>query len=390
MLSLTTAVLVFAIRTWWPVLPIILRDRGASVVDISVAWGAFAIVASIPQFWSGILQDRYGRKPLIALPTFVAALAYALVAPVSPWLVTAGWLLLLNLSQGFQGQSFTVLLAESVEPRDRSRAFSVFQFATGLASVAGPALGGVLLMTMGVSPLILASGVVALLVAVARVRYLAETKPATRRGFNFREIFKGRALLLLIVACAFQIAVNCSMNGPFVALFLSHDRGFAPSAVNYLFSFGMLPGVVASVPLGRIIQRLRAPRVMSWALGGHFVILALWLVFGQPLLVDLAFALSFICYQSATIAFFVVQSEVGTGAGFGSLLGGIGMISGIVGALGLPLAGVVASGFGSGAPFVMGGLVALVAVFGLRQLEIGTGAGLSRPRLVPSTNVSSR
>jgi len=372
-LSLTTAILSFAVRTWWPILPIILRDRGASVVEISLAWGAFTVCASIPQLWSGVLQDRYGRKPLLALPTFVAAIAYILIAPTSPWLVTAGWLVLLNLSQGFQGQSFTVLLAESVGSHERSRAFSVFQFAIGLASVAGPALGGILLLRIGVSPLILASGVVVFLMAVARVRYLKETKSPQRQAFDFRQIFRGRALWLLIVASAFQIAINCSVNGPFVPLFLSHDRSFAPSAVNYLFSFGMLPGVVASVPIGRLIQRLGSFRSMAWALGGHFGLLALWLLLAQPFLVYVVFGLSFICYQAALIAFYVVQSDVAEGRGFGAMLGGIGMLSGIAGALGLPLAGVVALNFGRGAPFIMGGVVALVAMVTLRHLQTKAG-----------------
>lgn len=368
-LSLTTALLSLLIRTWWPVLPLILRERGASVFDVSLAWGVFALASSLPQLLSGMLQNRYGRKPVIALPTFVAGVAYLLMAPSQPWLVMAGWLTLLNVSQGIQGQSFTVLLAESVPEGERNQAFSFFQLAIGIAAVVGPFIGGLLIGRIGSTPLIVAGGIGTLLIAATRLRYLVETKPRLRRRWNFRDVFHGRAFILLCVAAIFQLAINFSLNGPFVALFLGHERGFTSSAISFLFALGMAPGVLASLLLGRWVHRLGAPKAMGVALFGHFVLLSLLLVTGQPILIDVAFAASFLLYQAATIAYSLVQSEIGLTGDIGPMLGAIGMISGIVGAAGLPLSGVLAARFGTGSPFIIGIVLALVAFVLLMRLR---------------------
>jgi DHA1 family bicyclomycin/chloramphenicol resistance-like MFS transporter len=369
-LSFTTATIVLATQTWWPVLPLILRARGAGVVDVSLAYALLSVASSLPQLWSGRLSDRYGRRPMIALPTFVAAACYAFFAMPMSWQTGVAILVFLSLSQGVQGQSFTVLLAESVPARERSHAFALFQFWVGVASVLGPLVGGLLLPRVGTAALVAASAVVSLGVAIARQRGLAETLgEGASRPFSLAVLFRGRPFLLLVAAVAMQAAINLSLNGPFPALYLGRVRHLGEAAVNLLFGVGTLPGVVASIAIGRAIARVGSVRTTALALVLHFALLMAWLAARGAWATDVGFALLYFFYQAAMIAFSVVRSDVGEEVGLGPVLGAVGLASGLVGAAALPVGGALATALGPGAPFAAGALLSLVAVLTLFRLE---------------------
>lgn len=366
-LAVTTGAFTLAVQSWWPILPLVLRDRGASVFDVSLVWGSIALAAAAPQLIAGRLSDRYGRRPMVVWPSFSASIAYGLLALPSPWPWSAAILLLLSLSQGVQGQSFTVLLAESVPVMARAQAFAYFQFIVGLATVAGPVLGGLLLPHTGVAALMLATAAVGLGASFGRLFWLEETKPEAIRPFGWRTVFAGRLKRLLAASMLFQMALNLSLAGPFVALYLQSVRHLRAEAIAFLLGLGSLPGVLLSVPIGRHVQRQSGARATALAVAAFVLTLLAWLVLPSGPPIVLGYAVVSFCNQAATIAFNVLRSEVGEEVGMGAALGMVGFASGVVGALTLPLGGAVAR-LGAVAPFLMAvlfGAVAALVVLGL-------------------------
>lgn len=90
----------------------------------------------------GALSDRFGRRPVILLSLFGAALNYTLSA-LAPNL---GWLFVGRILAGVTGASFsaaTAYIADITPPEKRAQSFGLVGAAFGLGFILGPALGGV-------------------------------------------------------------------------------------------------------------------------------------------------------------------------------------------------------------------------------------------------------
>ncbi len=368
-LSLTTALIVVALYTWYPVLPVILQHRGASSFAVSTVYTLIALAAALLQLQGGRLADRFGRRLLLALPTFIAAVLYGVVWWSSDWQVLAIALIIMNASGALQSPSFTALTAESVPPSHRAQAFSTFQFATGLATLAGPAIGAILLPTLGVRPLMAMTAIASLAAAVVRITMLKDTKRGRpSQPFHIRHAFSGRLRHLTMASTAFLAVAALTVNGPFIALYAHNEGHLTSSIVNLLFSVGWLPAVVLSFWLGRRIEAFGSARALGIGVAGHLGILGVWLLLRGAFPMMIALAASFLFYQLAVIAWGTLRMEQVGQENAGAALGAIGTVAGIVSAGGPILGGALGSFLGPYAAFLLAGLMGAWTLLALRRL----------------------
>ena len=368
-LSLTTALIVVALYTWYPVLPVVLQHRGASSFAVSTVYTLISLAAALLQLQGGRLADRFGRPLLLALPTFVAAVLYAVVWWSSDWQMLAVALIVMNAAGALQSPSFTALTAESVPPERRAQAFSMFQFAAGLATLAGPALGAVLLPHLGVRPLMGMTAIAALVAAVLRITLLKDTRRGVSSApLRIRDAFNGRLRHLTMASTAFLAVASLTVNGPFIALFAHNQAGLAPPVVNLLYSVGWLPAVALSFWLGRRIDAFGSARALAIGVGGHLGILGVWLLLRGELPMMIALAASFLFYQMAVIAWGTLRMEQVGQENAGAALGAIGTVAGIISAAGPILGGALANVMGPVGAFLLAGLMGAWTFLALRRL----------------------
>ncbi|MEW5934910.1 MAG: MFS transporter, partial [Bacillota bacterium] len=74
-MAVTCALNVGAMTMWSPVLPLILRDLGASDFQVSLSVATWTAVAALFQYRGGIWSDRFGRRPTLLYPTYLAGAA---------------------------------------------------------------------------------------------------------------------------------------------------------------------------------------------------------------------------------------------------------------------------------------------------------------------------
>ncbi len=127
-----------------PVLPLYLRDRGASYAFVGVIVAAALLAQALGQWPAGLLTERVGRRPMIVAGLLVAALAsLAFVLPLP-----IGWLVLIRFVQGlgFAAAIPAELAAiADVTPRERlGRAYGWVSGAQQGGFIVGPAIGGFL------------------------------------------------------------------------------------------------------------------------------------------------------------------------------------------------------------------------------------------------------
>lgn len=371
-----------------PILPFVVRDVMPSVGTLALWVGLLEAVNALCAFLAapvlGGISDRWGRRPVIVIGAFGAALGF-LVFALGGYLGATGtfsgaiWLLLLGrIIQGVTAGDMPALFAyvADITPADqRAKRYGMLGALTGIGFMVGPALGG-LLAAHSVDLPVLATAGVALTVGVITLVALPESHaPENRTGSLEIEkihplgVFRGafarpnlRMLLtgLVLVAIPFSFFVN---NYSVLAM---DTVNWSPTQIGLLNScIGVLDIIIQGVLLGILLKWVGERGVI---LGGLAV---------QALGVLALAVLATVLHQP----WLLITGTLMLGAGEGPMtatLNGVlstsvsddeqgwlaGVTQGIQNAVGVvvPLVVGVLYGIGAGVPYWLG-LVLLVAAF---------------------------
>jgi len=128
------------------VLPGFLAVIGAPPSALGFIEGISDAVSSFVKLWGGWISDRLGhRKTLATVGYVLTGLAMALFAFATTWFLVlvgrvVGW-----FGRGFRGPIRDAMLADSVDPSVRGKAFGFHRFGDTLGAIVGPLFGVLLL-----------------------------------------------------------------------------------------------------------------------------------------------------------------------------------------------------------------------------------------------------
>jgi MFS family permease len=239
-----------------PVVPLFLRQDGASYAEIGLVAAAFWGAGLLVGYPVGRLSDRLGRKRLIVTSQVVYAVATAAFA-LSP---SPLWFLALRALQGGAAGAANVLamsaVADVVAPERRGRAYGSLTGANMTGTIAGPLIGSTL-FTISVALTFLASALVALVVGVIiawtlpRRGAIAAQRSARHLG---AAVFRNRAVLGILVASA-ALGLLIGMYDTLWSL-LMHARHASDFEIGLSFTLFALPFALGSWPAGWLADRM--------------------------------------------------------------------------------------------------------------------------------------
>ena len=372
-LSATILLLLASIYTWYPLLPLHFRDLGASDAQVGLAYSSLTIAFSLIQFAGGLLADRYGRKWLIALPTFIFIPLYILAGATRNWMTLLIALLIVNSLSALQLPAFMALLAESVSERRRGRAFGVLEFAVSLSVALGPGLGAALLPLVGIRALIHYTALISLLCALLRAFGLREAthRPPPLSLGSLGYLRQAGFRWLLTAVCFFALTRVMTMWGPFVTLHAEDALGMEKPEINALFSLGGLAAMAASLLGGRLADRYGSRNLLIASSLGHVLTMLLWALAGNSMVVGLAFFVTAsMGLQMGSVAYDALVTQAASAGSRGAFVGLLGTITGLTSAAAPAFGAYLRGSFGSTAPF-------------WAALGLGTATALSLSRVVP-------
>ncbi|MEJ6550463.1 MFS transporter [Corynebacterium sp. USCH3] len=258
-----------------PILPFVVRDVMPSFGTLALWVGLLEAVNALCAFIAapilGGVSDRWGRRPVIVIGAFGAAvgfLVFALGGFLAGTLGGAIWLLLLGrIIQGITAGDMPALfayVADITPAEQRAKRYGMLGALTGIGFMIGPAVGG-LLAAHSVDLPVLATAAVALTVGVVALVALPESHaPENRTGTLtieqvhplavFREAFarpRLRMLLtgLLLVVIPFSFFVN---NYSVLAM---DTVNWSPTQIGLLNScIGVLDIVIQGALLGVLLK----------------------------------------------------------------------------------------------------------------------------------------
>lgn len=277
-MSFTVLATITCIFAWHRVLPNHLRHLGATDAQVGLAFTILALANRLPSVFGGWIADRFGRKSVLVVCTFLMAPMYALTGFMTTW---TGAILALGLCWffgSFLGPSITTIVADSVPEERRGRALGIMETFIMAAVCAGPWIGGRVIEATGsfgsaMRLMLVVTAGVYVLVALARWEFLIETH-TERKRVSFRSVRLKPVWLLLVVGVVVYATYFLSTEGPFFALYAKDEIRLSESAINDAAFLGGLAAIAAAMVGGALSDRVGAPRVLAGTFAAMFAMLA--------------------------------------------------------------------------------------------------------------------
>ncbi|MET9691526.1 MFS transporter [Streptomyces sp. NPDC006514] len=266
--------------------PAIARDMGAGDAQIQWMIAAYTLAMGAGLITGGRLGDQFGRKRLfmIGLVGFMVTSALCALA------VTPGMLIGMRAAQGLTAgimvpQVFGVIRA-SFAPAERAKAFGAYGAVQGLASVAGPLLGGLLveadLFGLGWRTIFWINVPISILALVVGARVLPESRSAsTARRDLVGALLAASGILLLLLPIiqtgtwGWTAASYALLAGGIIlfTIFLAYERSLAGRGGEPVFDPALLR--IRAFTMG-----LSASVLFFGGIGSFFLTLSVYLQLG--------------------------------------------------------------------------------------------------------------
>ncbi|MBO4143773.1 multidrug effflux MFS transporter [Micromonospora tulbaghiae] len=380
LLGTLTAIGPLSLDMYLPAFPAMTRDLGADQAGIQLSLTTCLIGLALGQLVTGPLSDRWGRRR----PVLVGVVAYTVLALVCAAAPNAPLLAAARFAQGVAG-GMGVVVARAVvrdlySGRDAAKYFSRLTLVFGVAPVAAPGVGSLVLRFGSWRAVFVTLAVIGAVLAVAVALRLPETLPAERRstgglGATLRTM---RSLLADRVYLGYALTQGFAFAGLFAYIsgssFVFQDVfGVSAAVFSVIFGANALALVAVGQANARLLDRFTPRRllvttlvvgvvtavgVLTGALAGSLAVTAVALF---------AFvgSLGMVMPNSSALALDAHARHAGTAA---ALMGGI---QSVVGALAAPLVGL--GGEGSALPMA-------VVLAGAALLSLTAVLTMARPR----------
>jgi len=352
----------------YPLLPVFLSTvLGASAMAVGAIEGAAESVAALLKLGSGWLSDRVPRrKPLVLLGYGLASLVRPLIGLAQSVSQVLAVRVTDRVGKGIRTSPRDALIADSVDPSIRGRAFGFHRAADHTGAVVGPLLAFALLRwtEMDLRQLFLLTiipGALAVAALVFGVREVPRATASASKGFDPHARLGRRFWAFLVVLFLFTLGNSTDA----FLLLRAADLGVAPALVPILWAMLHVVKALSSTPGGALSDRLgRKPLLIAgWLIyaavyfllgraGAEWQVWALFAVYG------IYFGLTE-GVEKALVADLVPADRRGAAFGWYNLALGLGALPASL------IFGAIWDRWGAASAFTFGAAMALVAAVGI-------------------------
>jgi MFS family permease len=252
----------------FPLLPVFLTSLGAPMGLIGLIEGSADALASILKVVAGRLSDRAPRRLFVIGGYAIPALARAgIAAALAPWHVLTARLVD-RTGKGIRSGPRDAMIAESVPPTQRGRAFGLNRSMDHFGAAIGPLLASLLLLAFGQGSyravFLVAAGIGMIAPIVLFFRLPEQSPDVAEHSGPIERPERGslrHGYSSYLIACVLFALGNSSDA---FLLIRAHEVGWASSALPLLWAFHHLVKSLAAVPGGTLSDRHSRGMVVSF------------------------------------------------------------------------------------------------------------------------------
>ncbi|WP_277100573.1 multidrug effflux MFS transporter [Corynebacterium riegelii] len=336
-----------SIDMYLPGLPQLQQELGTTPGAVQLTISAFMIGMAVGNLLFGAISDGTGRKR----PLVIASVIFFLTSVGCALAPTIGTLIAVRFLQGLAG-GCVIVVSRAVVPDlvhgvAAARAFSALQALSGFMPALAPAIGGLLIPTVGWRGVFWVLAGVNLLQLVVALR-MPETLPAEKRSPGALSGLASRIWRCLQhpVFVGYMLAGSLGFGALFAyisgsPLVLQVQLGQSPTA--YAFTFGAIALLfpISNALNMRVVRSVAPRKVLVWALLIDACVTTILIILSLigPALVPVVLCLALLAvmsgFISANASALAVEEirAIGAGAGSGAMGFAQFLIAGVVPAL---------------------------------------------------------
>jgi len=271
----------------YPILPVYLtKYLGANGSIVGIIEGIAQATQNIIQGFSGWLSDKFQkRKPIALVGYFLSAASKPFIGLANTWKIVLAARFSDRLGAGGRAAPRDALIAESVKPEHRGKAFGLEGIGDNFGAFLGPLITLLLFFSLRVDIhsifyLAIIPGLVAFLMILLVKEKRALTSAKSKIDLHIRQ-FPKVYWKYLLVTCLFGLG---NSSNAFLILLIS-EKGLSLQNTVLVYSFYNLAAALISYPAGTLSDK-----------------------FGRKPLLLISFIIFFICYTgfAFSLNFFLV------------------------------------------------------------------------------------
>jgi DHA1 family multidrug resistance protein-like MFS transporter len=295
-------------QAFQPFIPLYLRTLNATVPQIGIIYVGIAIAANLSIF-GGILADRIGRKTTIVLGGSIGFGLFLGLLGVNNWIMASLFLFSGYFFATMAQPAVTSTIAESVDSKNRSSAFSSFWVLAYLGLTVGSLIGGYLPNPGSFELNIAVIGIAGIGAAFARLLFLRETLPSaskanrrsTRARFSTASLSQS-AWLVMIALLLFDFSLG--LGQPLYPLFSTEQLHLSQAEFAIMIGAASLTSMLGAFGAGKVSGKLGVKRMMIIAVVLSGAILIPWIYAPNAYI-----AIGFYAVSSFVGQFFLVGNQ---------------------------------------------------------------------------------
>lgn len=231
------------------------------ITHSAMALGVLGLCSALPRLFlgalSGVFVDRHDRKLLLILVNFGSAVPIVIFLAIYYFGTLAFWhLLVLEVLSGsiraINPSAAQSILAELVPREDLMNAVSLYTVGFNIARIAGPSLGGVMIIWIGVGGCYAVFAITLILAGIGMMFMRTRKEPTPKREENFlREFTEGfhyvwhEPVILSSILAAYTFAVLIVTYQSFLPVFAKEVLQVGPEGLGILMAAPGLGGIAS-------------------------------------------------------------------------------------------------------------------------------------------------
>jgi len=299
-----------------------IRELGASPLVLGLMTSVGYVILAFIRIPGAYIADRYGRRNVIAVFTFGAALSYAFYIFAWDWRVIMVAVVVSSLSHIYQ-PALEAIEADSLPPGKRGVGYSLIWIMPGIPAFIGPIISGYMVekyhLVPGMRLVYVLVFVCVITIAAIRWRFLKETLgegeglgqqelvASFRESFgSIWEAWRGMGRDVRYVTLVYLlISLEFPLFDTFYSLYAYDVVGVTGMEWGLIYTIGSVALILVGYPAGKIVDRIGRRRSMLLAyLFSTPALLAFMAArgFTQMALVDISFRVSTAFFFPALMA----------------------------------------------------------------------------------------
>jgi len=321
--------------------------------------------------WAGAIADRSDKRKLLFVTQTLemcqsitlAVLAFMPHPPLGALYVTAA---VGGVMLAFDNPLRRSFVTEMVQPEDRPNAVALYSAIVNTSRIFGPALAGVLVVTVGFGWCFAIDAATYIFVLIAlgmmrpaelwRVAVPERAKGAVRAAMRYVAKMPHLRISFVTLAVVGTLGYNLNVELPLLVEHTLHRGDAAFTLLYTVFSVGALTS--ALIVAQRSLVRMKHILVGGASFGTALLLLAAVPNIETAIVVAFAVGVTSILYFTATTAIVQVEADPSM---HGRILGLQSVLLIGTAPIGGPIDGAIADAFGARAPLVVGGIASLGA-----------------------------